>query len=273
MASFYLAMICILGGAMLAVGHLYRPDRFRPAYANTVTVVGFLLLTTFFILRWRAVDFLPVSTMFESLTFFIWAVALTYLVVEHSFKLPTLSSFILPFMCLFSIPAMLIARAPGAMDEKLRSAWFYLHVIFAFIGYATFAVAFAASVMYLLQRRELKSKKSFNSVFHRLPSLEVLDTLNQKLIKMGWPLFTFAMFVGIHWAHQSKILGPNWPNDPKIVFTGLTWLLYTALFHIRLFGMTRGKRVAQLTIIAFAFVVFTFLGTSYLASGPHEFLK
>jgi ABC-type transport system involved in cytochrome c biogenesis permease subunit len=127
--------------------------------------------------------------------------------------------------------------------------------------------------MYLLQRRQLKEKKSHGSIFDRLPSLEVLDDLNQKLINMGFPLFSIAIFAGIYWAHQSDILGPDWPNDPKIVFSGITWLLYIALFHIRLFAVARGKRVAQLTILAFVFVVITFLGTRLLAVGPHEFLR
>ncbi len=273
MASFYVAMAAIFGSALLAVGYLFAPSRFHPRHANAAAIAGFFLLTVFFLLRWRSVGFLPVSNMFESLTFFIWTVALIYLIVEYFLPLPTLSSFILPFISAFALVAVFIAHAPGTIDPKLKSDWFYLHVFFAFAGYATFAVAFATAVMYLLQRRQLKSKKSFDSVFHRLPSLEVLDNLNQRLINMGFPLFTFAIFVGVIWAHRSEILGPNWPNDPKIVFTGITWLLYAALFHIRLFGVARGKRVAHLTIIAFVFVVFTFLGTRYLASGPHEFLK
>jgi ABC-type transport system involved in cytochrome c biogenesis permease subunit len=169
--------------------------------------------------------------------------------------------------------ATFFASGPEIMEAKLKSGWFYLHVGFAFIGYATFAVAFATSVMYLLQRRQLKAKKSFDSLFNRLPSLEVLDDLNQKLINLGFPFFTIAIGAGIYWAHESKILGPNWPNDPKVVFTVITWLLYAALFHIRLLSVARGKRVAHLTIIAFVFIVLTFLGTSYLANGPHEFLK
>ncbi len=166
--------------------------------------------------------------------------------------------------------AAFIARGPGTMDSRLQVGWFYIHVIFAFVGYAAFAVAFATSMMYLLQRRQLKTRKSLESVFGRLPSLEVLDSLNQGLINMGFPLFTIAMAVGVYWAHESKILGPNWPNDPKIVFTGITWLLYAALFHIRLLNVIRGKRVAQLTIVAFVFVIITFLGARFLFAGPHE---
>jgi len=271
--SFYLAIFLLWGSALLAVGYLLVPERLSPRYANAGAVAGFSLLTVFFLLRWRAVGFLPVSNMFESLSFFIWAVVLTYLIVEYFFNLPTLSSFILPFITLFTLVAVFVGHPEGTMDTRLRSGWFYLHVVFAFVGYATFSVAFATAVMYLLQRRQLKSRKSFNSVFHRLPSLEVLDDLNQKLISMGFPLFTVAIAVGVYWAHESKILGPNWPNDPKVVFTGITWLLYAALFHIRLLAVARGKRVAHLTIIAFVFVVLTFLGTRYLPGGPHEFMK
>ena len=271
--SFYLAMFSLWCSALLGIGYLFARERFPPRYANTSAVVGFTLLTVFFLLRWKAVGFLPVSNLFESLSFFVWAVVLTYLIVEYFFNLPTLSSFILPFIALFTIAATFAGSPPGDMDARLRSGWFYLHVVFAFIGYAVFAVAFATAVMYLLQRRQLKSRKSFDSVFHRLPSLEVLDDLNQKLISMGFPLFTVAMAAGIYWAHESKILGPDWPNDPKIVFTGITWLLYAALFHVRLLAVARGKRVAHLTIIAFVFVVLTFLGTRYLPGGPHEFMK
>jgi len=211
--------------------------------------------------------------MFESLSFFIWATMLVYLIVEFVLDLPSLSSFILPIVAVFISIAAAVAGGPGPIDPKLISGWFYLHVVFAFVGYASFAVASASAVMYLLQRRQLKAKKSFDSVFNRLPSLEVLDDLSEKLINMGFPLFTIAIAAGIYWAHNSDILGPDWPSDPKMLFTGITWLLYIALFHIRLFAVARGKRVAQLTIIAFAFVVITFLGTQFLAVGPHEFLK
>ncbi len=273
MASFYCAMMCLWGGAVAAVGFLFSPARFRIGYANGLAVAGFVLLSAFFALRWRAIGILPISNMFESLSFFIWAIMLVYLVVEYFFGLPSLSSFILPIISVFALIASAAAGGPDAIDPKLRSGWFYLHVVFAFIGYATFAVAFASAIMYLLQRRQLKAKKSFDSVFHKLPSLEALDELNQKLINMGFPLFTIAIGVGIYWAHESEILGPDWPNDPKVVFTGITWLLYAALFHIRLLAVARGKRVAQLTIVAFAFTVITFLGTRFLAVGPHEFLK
>ena len=273
LTSFYASMALIFAGAALAIAYLYKPQKFPPGYANAAATGAFLLLTIFFVLRGVSIRFLPVSNLFESLAFFVWAVMFTYLVVEYFFDMPSLSSFLLPFISTFAFLAALAARAPGAVDPKLASGWFYLHVVFAFIGYATFAVAFATAIMYLLQRRQLKLKKSFDSVFNRLPSLEILDQLNLKLINMGFPLFTLSIFTGIVWTHRSKILGPDWPTDPKAIFTAITWLLYAALFHIRLFSVARGKRVAQLTIVAFVFVVITFLGTKYLAPGPHGFLK
>lgn len=273
MVSYYVASFCFWGSAALAIAYLFSPDRFRSSYANGAAVAGFVLLTVFFFLRWQSTGFLPVSNMFESLAFFIWAVALVYLVVEYFFNLPTLASFLLPIIMVFSIIATIVARGPDAMDPKLKSVWFFLHVVFAFIGYAAFVMAFASALMYLLQRRQLKSKKSFSSILHKLPSLEVLDNLNQKLINMGFPLFTISIAVGIYWAHESNILGPDWNKDPKIVFTGITWLLFAALFHIRLLSVVRGKRVAHLTIVAFIFMLLTFLGSKFLAVGPHEFLQ
>ncbi len=264
-------MLCLWGGAIAAVGLLIAPSKFRVAYANGFVAAGFALLTAFFLLRWSAVGFLPVTGMFESLSFFIWAITLVYLTVEYIFKIPSLSTFLLPIVAVLAIIAASVAGEPGEVDAKLKSGWFYLHVVFAFVGYAAFAVASASAAMYLLQQRQLKAKKSFDSIFSRLPSLEALDDLSQKLINMGFPLFTVAIGSGIFWAHRSDIMGPDWPNDPKIVFTGITWLLYAALFHMRLLADARGKRVAQLTIVAFAFVLITLLGARLLTVGPHEF--
>lgn len=266
-------MLCLWGGAIAAVGLLLSPAKFRVGYANGLAIAAFILLTAFFLLRWSAVGFLPIFGMFDSLSFFIWSILLVYLIAEFFFDLPSLSSFVLPVVAVFALIAAAVAGAPGEIDPKLQTGWFYVHVVFAFVGYAAFAVACGSAIMYLLQRRQLKSKKSFGTIFNRLPSLEVLDTLNRKLINMGFSLFSLAIGAGVFWAHKSDILGPGWPNDPKIVFTGITWLLYAALFHMRLLADARGKRVAQLTIVAFAFVIITFLGTRFLAAGPHEFLK
>ena len=46
-----------------------------------------------------------------------------------------------------------------AMPETLKTAWLYLHVSMIVLGYTAFFLTFAAGLLYLLQERELKSRR------------------------------------------------------------------------------------------------------------------
>jgi cytochrome c-type biogenesis protein CcsB len=141
-------------------------------------------------------------------------------------------------------------------------------VVLAFTGNAVFTVAFAAGVMYLLQERMLKSKK-FSALYHRLPSLETLDSINYKCLTFGFPLMTMGIISGAIWANSAW--GGYWRWDPKETWALITWFLYAALLHGRLTVGWRGRRAAIFAIIGFLCVLFTFLGVNLLLTGEHSF--
>ena len=49
-------------------------------------------------------------------------------------------------------------------------------------------------------------------------------------------------------------------TDPKVVSAGLMWLVFAVLLHARFRPAMRGRSVMWLTILAFAFLVFAFVG-------------
>ena len=77
---------------------------------------------------------------------------------------------------------------------NLRSAWLPIHIGLAFLADAAFAVAGIVSVVYVIQERRLKQKKTrwSGTARHGLPALEILDRLNFRLIEAGFPLMTLA---------------------------------------------------------------------------------
>jgi ABC-type uncharacterized transport system permease subunit len=66
-------------------------------------------------------------------------------------------------------------------------------------SYAAFFVVFVASVMYLLQERELKLK-TFTAAFHRLPSLTTVNEIATLAAAIGLALLTVGIATGMLWS-------------------------------------------------------------------------
>jgi cytochrome c-type biogenesis protein CcsB len=140
-------------------------------------------------------------------------------------------------------------------------------VTLAFLGDAAFALAFAISVMYLLREYQLKARR-FGPTFRKLPPLEVLDSLNHRVITIGFLLLTLGIITGALWAR--KAFGSYLQGDPKEIWSIITWVIYAALLHGRLTVGWRGRRSAVMAIIGFAVLVFAFLGVNLFVSSYHN---
>ena len=93
------------------------------------------------------------------------------------------------------------------------------------LGVALFGIAFGAAVMYLLQEREVKGKK-FGALFSRLPSLDALDRMVQRLVRAGFVVYTVALVAGTITA--TAVWKSAWSWDPQQIVSMLVWLLYGA---------------------------------------------
>ncbi len=156
-----------------------------------------------------------------------------------------------------------------SLNPVLKSYWLGIHTTLAFLGDAAFAMAAGVGVMYLIQERYVKSKHP-GGLFQRLPSLQVLDELNYRLITLGFPLLTLAILTGVIWANTAW--GSYWRWDPKEVWSLITWLIYALVLHLRLTVGWRGKKAAFLSIVGFILIIFTFFGVNLLLKGLHAFV-
>ncbi|HEX8852931.1 MAG TPA: cytochrome c biogenesis protein CcsA, partial [Pyrinomonadaceae bacterium] len=146
------------------------------------------------------------------------------------------------------------------------AAWLFpVHTTLLIFAYASFFVAFAASVMYMWQERELK-RKTFSAVFHRLPSLTTVDDIGTTTAAVGFTLLTLGIITGVVWSSARN--GHIRHNDPVEFFALLTWVLYLTLLHYR--TQWRGRRAAWLGVAGFALVLCTFIG-AFVLGGYHVF--
>lgn len=229
--------------------------------AARLTWAAFGVHTLVLALRFIEAGYTPVTSLHEAYSFFGWSLTGLFLLFQLRYHLPTMGAFVTPVSLALLLGAAATPGEIGELPPALQSVWLPIHVILLFVGYAAFALAAAVGLMYLLQERQLKSKK-FGSLFHRLPNIDVLDEINYRCLTIGFPLLTVGIFTGAAWAQEAW--GTYWSWDPKETWSLITWFLYAALLHGRLTVGWRGRRAAVLSILGFGSVLFTFLGVNYV---------
>jgi cytochrome c-type biogenesis protein CcsB len=265
---FELALTGYFIATILGIVDIFRGGKQSSKLMISFAAAGFAVHTACILYRYAVGGHLPVTSMHEATSFFAWCIVLIYFFLEFRYKIGIMGSFTLPIVFVMMFSAAFLPRAMAPLSPVLQSHWLWIHTIFAFVGNAAFAVAFGVGIMYLLQEHYLKSKH-WGGLFQRLPSVQVLDDINHKLINIGFPFLTMAIITGSLWAENAW--GKYWRWDPKEVWSLITWFVYAGVFHLRLTAGWRKKRAAMLSIIGFIIVLFTFFGVNLILKSIHTF--
>jgi ABC-type transport system involved in cytochrome c biogenesis permease subunit len=230
---------------------------------------GFLAHTGSIIVDWVRDGHYPLLHLYETISFLAWMIIVAYAVASYRFRVRALDLFVTPLVTLLLLVANFVRGSSAVTASRVaegEAAWLFpVHTTLLISAYASFFVAFAASVMYLLQERELKHK-TFGAAFHRLPSLSAVDDIGTTAASVGFTLLSLGLITGVAWSTART--GRVWHNDPIEFFALLTWVLYLALIHYR--TQWRGRKAAWLGVAGFALVVCTFVG-AMIMGGYHVF--
>jgi len=241
-----------------------------------ISFLGFVAQTLGIILRWvesykMGIGHAPFSNLYESLVFFAWTLMLLYLLMEWRTRNRSIGTFVTPLAFLAMAYASFspsISSHIQPLIPALKSNWLISHVITCFFGYAAFALSFGISIMYLLKRPDKAEER--NLFLRLIPSRAILNDLSYQMIVIGFLMLTLGIITGSVWAHSAW--GTYWSWDPKETWSLITWLVYAAVIHARMVKGWTGKKIAILSIVGFACVLFTYFGVNYLA-GLHSYGK
>ncbi len=250
---------------------------------------GVLAQTVYLVLRWISAGRAPFSNMFESLVLFAWAVVVVYLALRMRREIPALGA------ATALLAVLTLAYASTYQDSTikplmpaLRSNWLTVHVFTCFLGYGGFAVAFAASVSYLVavrirggtgvpRERDVVPNGDSRPARGRtgteacatIDYVDAFDAATAKTISFGFLFLTVGIISGAVWANSAW--GTYWSWDPKETWSLITWFIYAVFLHCRFMRGWKGKRAAWISVIGFASVIFTYFGVNYLLSGLHSY--
>ena len=230
--------------------------------------IGFVLHSAALLADWAVDGHYPLFFLRETLSFLAWALVAVYALILYRYRAEALGVFTVPLVSALTLAALLTKTGPADAPAGFSTTWLFpIHTTLLIFAYAAFFIVFLASVMYLLQERELKLK-TFGAIFHRLPSLSTVNQLATTSAIVGLTLLTLGIATGMIWS--SSRFGLVWHNDPKEIFALLTWLLYFFLLIYRASAKWRGRNAAWLGVLGFALVLCTFFGTRLLG-GYHVF--
>jgi HemX protein len=256
----FAAISCYLGAAALAAVPFARPVRAPVGGVIGVLAVGvFVHAIALFAFGFQA-GAVPLTGLGPALSFAGIVLAATLLLVEILARDVSLTLVAAPLAAISTIFANIIGLTPGRSAEGARGVWLFAHIALSFIGIAAFATAAAAGTMYLVQRRELKSRR-FGAIFRFFPPLATLDRVNHLAAIAGWLGLTLGVVLA-----GSYSLAYHELNLPQLVWGCGAWLAVTCLAVGR---MTRGwqaQRAAKYSSAAFVAVLVLYV--AFRVAGP-----
>jgi ABC-type transport system involved in cytochrome c biogenesis permease subunit len=247
----------------------------RTGRLATFILGGAVLSHTFLIgMQTMQAGHAPLVGTTAAISAFVWLLALSYLYVELTTDERAMGVFVAGILVvLYVIPALdpTVSPRPALLQHPL----FTVHIVSVLFAYASFALAFVLGVTYVLLFNEIKAKH-LGFFYARLPSLQVLDAMNGRVVTIGWVFLTIGLTIGVIWATQIHA-SPD-PRaqamsvgDPKILVALLCWGVYSfALFARRAIGWS-GRRAAWLSAIAFVIVLLNFVPVGYFLTKSHNF--
>ena len=256
--AFALLLVSLL---LQAIG-LFRKTGLKTKLTAWISLAGALLLTVEMVQRSIAIQFVAITSVYESLVFLtlLLAALVAYLgLTKQKRAIPPALAFgstaiAIVFLALASSPLAPADIRPPV--PALQSGWLVLHVSFTFIGEVLFTAGFVTALLQLFSKDPLRKAE--------------LDRLTYTAIGIGYPIFTAgALVFGAVWAE--KAWGIWWSWDPKETWALVTWLTYTAYLHLRLVRKKTSALVAVLVIVGFFVAMFTFFGVNFLLAGLHSY--
>jgi ABC-type uncharacterized transport system permease subunit len=262
----FFAISCYIGSVAIAATPFARPVRAPVRLLCLVLGAGVLAHAAGLVTYWISASVAPLTGLGPALSFASLLIALTLLIVELTAREVTLTLIAAPLAAITAIIAISLGLHPGEGADGVRGVWLFSHIALSFAGMATFATAGAAGAMYLIERRELKSRR-FGAVFRVFPPLDTLDRVNHLAAIASW----LAMTVGIVLAATYSV-AYHQLNLAQLVWGTVAWVCVSWIALGRVLSGWQARRAAVYSSVSFVAVVLLYVAFRISLPGTGQFL-
>jgi len=272
--AFWLAMAFYVAATVLYGYQVVTRRAVLSWYATFATGAGFLLHTASIGLRSSATDGTELTGA-NVLVLMAWALVLVYFLVEHLMKVKTYGALLVPAALVMMLIAQVLGVSRGVLADMtpeqavLLDNWRVgIHVALISFANAGYAIAAAASLMYVLMERQLKARKA-TKLFSRLPSLAQTERVAWRSVLWAFPLYSAGLILGVLRAIETDV--SLWWADIRVLLSGLVWLVFAAYLVLRWRHGWQGRRGAYLLLAGFVLVVALAVVARTIPAGFHVF--
>jgi ABC-type uncharacterized transport system permease subunit len=267
--NYFLLAVIAYGLSMIYSVFLWRKGLRRDDRINYgILLAGLGLHTYAMALRGASLQHCPVNNIYEAMSFVIWTIVAVYAIVGLFPRFRFLGVFASPIVFATGIFALMPGLDPVYKDKPVFNGDLSsVHGALSLLSYGAFGLGCIAGIMYLTQEHDLKFNK-FRAVFSLMPPIDRLEKIMNRLLIIGFLLFTLGVATGPFLVKQRY---NTWFTfDVKSIWSVVVWVLYLVLLlsHSR-FAQT-GRRFAWGAVGTFIFVLLTFWGVNLL-SPAHQF--
>jgi len=212
-------------------------------------------------------EHLTLASVHNSESLLAFLVMIFFMIVYLAYHTTSPGIFVFPLVFLLTFVSATGEQPFLFTSPGVRSGWLFAHIALIFTGYAALFLSFGASLLYLVQERSLKSKRSAG-ILSRLPALETIDEIGYRSLLLGFPFMTVGLLAGTVVAEAT--FGKIDYLDPKVLLSLLMWAVYMVMLYARWNSGWRGRRAALMATLAFAVAVVAWAANYF--SGIHRFV-
>jgi ABC-type transport system involved in cytochrome c biogenesis permease subunit len=231
---------------------------------NALIALGLAALTAALVALWLEAGYPPFSNMEQSLLWMAWGFCAVYFAARARVEFTGMEFAASLGAAGIMALSTLFGHSMRPLMPALRSNWLAFHVFTCMLSYGAFFAAFCMAILWLARRRR-ETERPLDSAMHQV-------------LGFGFLMLTIGIVSGSVWAQQAWTRYWGW--DPIETWALITWLVYGIYLHLRAAGVRSGERRERLAVLSagfaiggFAFVMFTYMGVSYLLRGMHSYAR
>ena len=218
--------------------------------------------------RGLALHAIPLSSMFDALSFLAFAILIVYGIIELSMKNKATGFIVLLMPFVLQMVSSILYEWDLNTNPLLSNPIFAVHASFTIIGYTGLSISALYALMYIMLNHNIK-KRRLGVIYENLPPLDLLEKLSIRSVAIG----IIALGTGLLLGHfrSSAVFGDFWLNDPKVILNDIIWFGYFGGYVLARLAKWRGRWMAFLSMGSFVLLLIVNIVLIFIIHSFHQF--
>lgn len=233
-----------------------------------VLIILLIIHLMHLILRGIATGAIPLITKFDALSFLVFLMIGTYLVIELSIKNKATGIFVIILSFLIQTSSSIFYKWNITQLPLLNNPVYIAHVVLTVIGYAGICISSLYALLYIILNNNIRDQR-LGLIYEKLPPLNLLERISINSVRIG--IISLGLGILIGHLRAGYLFDTFWPLDVKVIFSDIIWFGYITGYLIAQLNKWRGRWMAYLSMAGFAIFILVNVLIIFIDNTFHRF--